>query len=105
MPILLPRTLLLLQVTMSSGVVAQLRAAQAELEASSASDAAPAACIAAVDALSLALRSAERELFEALVRGPVFRFVQQRRKFAVWALEARKVLTAARSPREVPGPG
>jgi hypothetical protein len=43
----------------------------------------------AIADLDSVLRAAERELFVELMRGPVFRFLQQRGAYIVWAAEVR----------------
>lgn len=73
----------------------QLHAAHVALVTASDADAAPVKRALALGVLESALLASERELFGPLARGPVFRFVQQRRQFSKWAKQTRTVLTAA----------
>lgn len=93
------------QVPLSPALVQQLHAAQEALVSAGDATAPPVKRALALGVLETALLASERELFEPLARGPVFRFVQQRRQFAAWAKQTRVVLTAATPPPPKAGGG
>ena len=89
-----------MQVSLSTCATQKLQDAAEALYTTAAADiTSPSICVRTIQALDSALRVAERELFESLMRGPLFRFVQQRAQFKAWAMQTRAALSVAAAPR------
>lgn len=80
------------QVPLGPWVGVEISTAVGAVEAASAVGASMRSRALAVRACDAALRAAERDMFDRLMRGPVYHFVQRRARFKAWAEETRDVL-------------
>ena len=87
-----------MQVSLCPETISELEKSSLSLAALASADVNPKIeiYIDSVDHLIASLRVADRELCDQLMRGPVYRFVQQHSQFKAWAAQARDILIGSR---------